>query len=194
MPQVPPERLSHELREETSPDLRRRRWVIGLSMVGTAAAQLVALYQTGILKRLPDPPVGPFDSERVDASSYAYKRLQTPDGFLMLGSYAVTGALAAAGGKDRATEQPWLPIAAAAKTLYDAATTVRLGREESLKLRDNRYESDALAEQAGLLDDHEGPFYVECQEAIREHTDGGIVAAIEREFPGQVKHVLGAWP
>ena len=127
---IPPAQLSRELREETSPDLRRRRWVIGLSIAGTVAAQLVALYQTGILKRLPDPPVGPFDSEKVDASDYAYKRLQTPDGFLMLGTYAVTGALAAAGGRDRATEQPWLPIAAAAKTFYDAATTVVLGREE----------------------------------------------------------------
>lgn len=130
MHKVPPAQLSHELREDTSPDLTRRRWVIGLSIVGTVAAQIVALYQTGIVKRLPDPPVGPFDSEKVDASDYAYKRLQTPDGFLMLGTYAVTAALAAAGGKDRATEQPWLPIAAAAKTLYDAATTVVLGREE----------------------------------------------------------------
>jgi uncharacterized membrane protein len=129
MQKLPPAQLSRELREETSPDLRRRRWVVGLSVLGSVAAQIVALYQTGIIKRLPDPP-GPFDSEKVDASDYAYKRLQTPDGFLMLGTYAVTGALAAAGGKDRATQQPWLPIAAAAKTLYDAATTVKLGREE----------------------------------------------------------------
>jgi uncharacterized membrane protein len=129
MQKVPPAQLSRELREETSPDLRRRRWVVGLSIFGSVAAQIVALYQTGIIKRLPDPP-GPFDSDKVDASDYAYKRLQTPDGFLMLGTYAVTGALAAAGGKDRATQQPWLPIAAAAKTLYDAATTVKLGREE----------------------------------------------------------------
>jgi uncharacterized membrane protein len=130
MQHVPPNRLSQELREGRSDDLTRRRWVIGLSLLGTAAAQMVALYQTGIIKRLPDPPVGPFDSSRVDASDYAYKRLQTPDAFLMLGTYAVTGALAAAGGANRATEQPALPLAAAAKTAYDAATTVKLGREE----------------------------------------------------------------
>lgn len=130
MQTLPPSQLSHELREETSPDLARRRWVIGLSIAGTVAAQLVALYQTGILKRLPDPPVGPFDSEKVDASDYAYQRLQTPDGFLMLGTYAVTGALAAAGGKERATEQPWLPIAAAAKVAYDVYTNLSLAREE----------------------------------------------------------------
>lgn len=127
---IPPAQLSEELREGASPDLTRRRWVVALSLVGTVAAQLVALYQTGILKRLPDPPIGPFDSEKVDASEYAYKRLQTPDGFLMLGTYAVSGALAAAGGRDRATQQPWLPIAAATKLAYDVATTLTLGREE----------------------------------------------------------------
>ena len=130
MQTLPPSQLSRELREETSPDLARRRWTIGLTLLGTVAAQVVALYQTGLIKRLPDPPVGPFDSEKVDASDYAYKRLQTPDGFLMLGTYAVTGALVAAGGKDRATRQPWLPVAAAAKVLYDVATTIKLGREE----------------------------------------------------------------
>ena len=127
---LPPSQLSHELRETTSPDLARRRWTIGLTILGSVAAQLVALYQTGILERLPDPPVGPFDSEKVDASDYAYKRLQTPDGFLMLGSYATTGALVAAGGRERAAEQPWLPIAAAAKVAYDVLTTVKLTREE----------------------------------------------------------------
>lgn len=127
---LPPSQLSRELREATSPDLTRRRWAVGLSLFGAAMGQLVGLYQTGILKRLPDPPVGPFDSEKVDASDYAYKRLQTPDGFLMLGTYAVTGALVAAGGKDRATEQPWLPIAAAAKVAYDVYTNLTLAREE----------------------------------------------------------------
>ena len=46
---------------------------------------------------------------------------RSADGFLMLGTHAVAGAPAAAGGKDRATEQPWVPIAAAARTLSDAA-------------------------------------------------------------------------
>ncbi len=127
---VPPEQLSHELREATSPDLRRRRWVIGLSLFGAAMGQIVALYQTGLVKRLPDPPVGPFDSERVDASNYAYKRLQTPDAFMMIGTYALTGGLAAAGGKDRASEQPWLPVAMAVKVASDVATNLRLAREE----------------------------------------------------------------
>ena len=49
-----PKRLSYQLRKETSDDLARRRWVLGLSLVGAAAGGAVSLYQMGILKKLPD--------------------------------------------------------------------------------------------------------------------------------------------
>lgn len=126
-----PTRLSEYLREGDDPELRRRRWVIGLSVLGTTAGQLVALYQTGIIKHLPDPPSGGlFDSDRVDASEYAYSRFSSPDAPLMIITYGVTAWLAGAGGPDRPRNAPWLPIAMAAKTLYDAATTVKLALEE----------------------------------------------------------------
>ena len=91
---------------------------------------VVGLYQTGLLRRLPDLPVGPFDASRVDASDYAYKRLETPDGLLMVATYAATAILAGAGGRDRARERPWLPVALAAKTLYDSYVALKLAREE----------------------------------------------------------------
>lgn len=125
-----PAQLSRELRLSTSPDLRRRRWVVGLSLFGTLMAQIVTLFQVGLVRRLPDPPVGPFDSSRVDAADYAYSRLQTPDGVLMLGTYAITAGLAAAGGADRAERTPALPLALALKTGFDVATNLRLAREE----------------------------------------------------------------
>lgn len=125
-----PAELSRDLRLRTDPDLRRRRWMVGLSLFGVAIGQVVALYQTGIIRRLPDPPVGPFDSERVNASDYAYKRMQVPDAFLMVGTYAVTAALAAAGGQHRAERQPLLPLALAAKTLFDVGTNLKLAQEE----------------------------------------------------------------
>ena len=125
-----PAQLSDELRSATSPDMRRRRWLVGLSLLGTTIGQVVALYQVGIVRHLPDPPVGPFDSNRVNASTYAYKRLQVPDAVLMIGTYAVTAALAAAGGKDRAQRTPLLPVVLAAKTLFDVATNLKLAREE----------------------------------------------------------------
>jgi uncharacterized membrane protein len=130
MPETTPSRLSLELRHGDDPDLRRRRRIVALSVLGGAMGQLVTLYQTGVVRRLPDPPVGPFDSSRVDAAPYAYSRLRTPDGALMAITYAVTAALAAADGQRRAERRPWLPVALAAKTLYDAWTCAKLAREE----------------------------------------------------------------
>ncbi len=127
---LPPEQLSRELRLGRSGDLARRRWIVGLSFAGATAGMIVGLYQMGILRRLPSLPVGPFDASRVDASAYAYKRMQTPDAMMMLVTYGITAVLAGAGGIHRARDMPWLPLALAAKTIYDSANTLKLGREE----------------------------------------------------------------
>lgn len=125
-----PSQLSHELRLETSEDLNRRRWVVGLSLLGATIGQVVSLYQLGMIKRLPDPPIPYIDSNKVNASDYAYKRLDTPDALLMLLTYSVTAILAGAGGKNRAKTNPVLPIAAGLKTLADTALNLQLAREE----------------------------------------------------------------
>lgn len=125
-----PAQLSRELREGRSADLTRRRWIIGLSLVTVVAGQIVSLYQTGIIKHLPDPPLDVFDSDKVDASDYAYKRLQSPDapGMIVIGG--ITTMLAAAGGINRAETTPALSLAMAGKTLLDAVVNVKLGLEE----------------------------------------------------------------
>ena len=130
MGQIQPRELSQDLRLRTNSDLQRRRWLVSLSLLGATIGQIVALYQTGIVRRLPDPPGNVFDSNRVNASDYAYRRLQIPDAFLMLGTYAVTAALAAAGGRNRAHDTPILPVATAAKAAMDVATNLKLAREE----------------------------------------------------------------
>lgn len=99
-------------------------------MFGTAAAQAVSLYQTGVIKHLPDPPLGIFNSDKVDASDYAYKRLNAPDGPAMIVTYGITAWLASMGGKDRARQNPWLPILMGTKIVIDAATALELAREE----------------------------------------------------------------
>jgi len=133
---LPPERLSRELREETSAHLHRRRWGVGLSLIGVAIGGIVGAYQMGLIRRLPDIASGDlFDAEKVDASDYAYEQLQTPDAFLMIVTYGVTAALLAAGGKDRAQQMPALPLTAAAKAAYDLVTCLRLARRE---WQDNR--------------------------------------------------------
>jgi uncharacterized membrane protein len=125
-----PRQLSRELREGTSSDLERRRWIIGLSMLGATMAQIVSLYQTGILKELPDLPIPFVDSDRVDAAPYAYSRLNTPDGPLMLINYGITAWLASTGGDNRAREAPLIPLAMGTKILIDSIAAAELAREE----------------------------------------------------------------
>ena len=125
-----PTQLSKELREGNSPDLERRRWIIGLSMVGASMAQVVSLYQTGVIKELPELPLPFFEANRVDASEYAYSRLNTPDDPLMLINYGITAWLASTGGENRARENPLVPIAMGAKILVDSIAAAELAREE----------------------------------------------------------------
>ncbi len=121
-----PEDLSEQLRQGSGPFLARRRAVAGLSLAAAGSMGLIALYQLGLIRHLPDLPLPYFDADKVDASSEAYASLATPDGVLGLGSYAATMALAAAGGQERATERPWLPLALAAKVALDTAQAGRL--------------------------------------------------------------------
>ncbi len=126
-------RLSDELRYGDGPDLARRRKVVGLSLVASAAMGYIALYQMGIVKHLKEPPLPKLDADRVDASAEAYSRFATPDGVLGLGSYIVTMTLAAMGGKDRAVTQPWIPLALAAKVAFDIAQAGRLTVDQATK-------------------------------------------------------------
>lgn len=125
-----PKELSIQLRTERSPELRRRRWMLGLQLVGVAAGSIVGLFQMGILKRLPDLPSRWFDATRVDASEYGYKYLQVPDALLMIANYAGTAILVGIGGKDRARYLPAAPLALTAKALADVATNLFLARQE----------------------------------------------------------------
>ncbi len=118
--------LSRQWRLGEGPFLTLRRWVVGLSMASVASMGLITLYQLGILKHLPEPPLPRLDADKVDASADAYAMFELPDGILGLGSYAATMALAAMGGQDRAQEQPWIPLALAAKVAFDTFQAGRL--------------------------------------------------------------------
>jgi uncharacterized membrane protein len=125
-----PSELSKELRESQSPEMKARRTLIALSLLGVGIGKFVTLYQTGIIKKLPDPPIPIFDSNKVNASDYAYKRFATPDAALMIITYATTAWLASAGREERATKNPLWVKAMFAKILLDCATNVKLGTEE----------------------------------------------------------------
>lgn len=81
-----------------------------------SALGAVALYQTGVLNRLPDPPLPCFDSARVTRSKQAYRLFGIPDGALGLASYGLTLALAATGHE----------TAAKLKVAADAANALRM--------------------------------------------------------------------
>ena len=123
-------RLSATLRLGTGEHLRNRRRVAGLSLAAIGSMGVIAAYQLGLLKSLPDPPLPYFDAEKVDAAPQAYRYLRTPDAVIGLGSYAVTLGLAAYGGADRARSAPLVPVALAAKAAVDAANAAKLTADQ----------------------------------------------------------------
>jgi hypothetical protein len=129
--------LSHELRHGSGRFLESRRCVVGLSLLAAGSMGLIALYQMGILKHLPEPRLPYLDADEVDAAPEACNRLglPVPDAALGFVSYGTTLALAAAGGRDRADERPWIPLALAAKVGIDAVQAAKLTWEQWAKHR-----------------------------------------------------------
>ena len=97
----------------------RTQAIVGLSLVGAASMAVVTLFQTGLVSRLPDPPIRGFDSERVNASPIAYP-LGVPDGALSLASLALNVPVAAALGRRR---RPGLARSLAGKAVLEAAVS-----------------------------------------------------------------------
>jgi uncharacterized membrane protein len=124
---MPPDALtlSRQWRHGSSPILARRRAIAGLALSATGSMGLIALYQLGVIRRLPEPPLPFFDAEKIVSSPSAYETFSLPDGLLGLGSYAVTAALAALGDEQRATRTPWIPLALAGKLAFDLVQAVR---------------------------------------------------------------------
>lgn len=91
---------------------------------------MVAAYQIGILKHVPEPDLTLLDADKVDASAEAFQQLSTPDAFIGIASYGVTMVLAAMGGPDRARQHPFVPLALAAKVAFDVANAGKLAVDQ----------------------------------------------------------------
>lgn len=115
-----PQELRRELQEGDSPGLKWRRRVIGLSLFGISVTAVISLFQTGVVRHLPDPPIEGFDSEKVMSSDPAYM-FGNADATMALASAAMNLPIASFGGADRASQMPMVPIAASAKSAVDAA-------------------------------------------------------------------------
>jgi uncharacterized membrane protein len=129
------EEVSDDLRRRAGTFLDRRRRVAALSLGASAAMGVVAAYQNGLLRHLPEPPLGVLDADRVDASGEAYELFKAPDAALGLASYALTLVLAGAGTARRVDERPWLPLTLAAKVAADALGGLYLTAEQASKHR-----------------------------------------------------------
>lgn len=127
------EALSDALRRHDSPFLtaRRRTAVLQTAAAGTLA--LVGLYQFGVLRSVPEPPLPGLGADAVDASGEAYRTLLTPDSTLGVASAGVSLVLAGMGSARRHEDQPWIPLALLAKSLLDAAGGLYLFAEQVTK-------------------------------------------------------------
>jgi len=106
------EAIRDELRDGSSLSLRRRRRIAALAAAGAVDFAIISLYQLGVIRHLPDPPANIFDSDKVNASTSAY-RFGLPDGPLGLGQYGLALMLAGVGGSERTGRHPVFDLALA---------------------------------------------------------------------------------
>lgn len=104
---------------DADPSLRRRRWLSVLGAAGLVDAAIMGLYQMGVIRRLPDPPLPHFDSNAVVGSRAAYV-LGAPDATLGALQLAATLVLAGAGGTRKSGRSRWLGVLLGLSTLGGA--------------------------------------------------------------------------
>ena len=127
------EAVSDALRRGADEYLTRRRRTSALSLLSIGSFAVVAAYQNGLLRHLPEPPLPRLAADQVDASGEAYQYLKTPDAALGIASSAVTLILAGMGDANRSRHHRWIPLALAAKTLTDAIFGLFLTAEQATK-------------------------------------------------------------
>src|SRR5919106_755484 len=119
-----PRELRREIQHDDSAEMRLRRAIVASSLVDIGSMAIISMFQTGMIRHLPDPPLESFHSDKVNSSSTAYG-YGMPDGPVTLGMHAANLALAAAGPPERARERPWLPLLAAGFARAQAAVAAK---------------------------------------------------------------------
>lgn len=114
------ESMRNDLRDGHSASLERRRKIISLAALGLVDFTVISLYQTGVIRSLPDLPYKVFDSDSVNASKKAYAS-GLPDGTTGAMMYSLTMMLASFGGSKRSGRNPLFD-----KLLFGAVTASAL--------------------------------------------------------------------
>lgn len=125
-----PRELGEEVRSAAGPLMRNRRRIVALDMLAAGCMGVIALYQIGLTRHVPEPDLPRLDADKVDASGEAYEKLSVGDAFLGFVSYGLTMLLAAMGGPRRHESHPVVPLALAAKISADAVQAARLTRDQ----------------------------------------------------------------
>lgn len=72
-----PAQLSRELPHGSGPFLDRRPRIHAGALAASGSMGLIAIYQMGILRHIPEPPLPRLDADRVDPSEEVYEELQS---------------------------------------------------------------------------------------------------------------------
>lgn len=116
--------LRRYVQDSDSAEMQLRRGIVAVSLVGIAAMALTTLLQTGIVKDLPDPSIGNFNTRKVNSSDEAYS-YGGPDSPITIAAHATNIILASMGGADRTERHPWLPLLAGAAAAAQASVAAR---------------------------------------------------------------------
>ena len=127
------EAVSDALRRGSGGFLEQRRRMALLQTASAAALAIVGLYQFGVLRSVPEPPLPGLGADAVDAAGQAYVLGMTPDSALGIASAGVSLVLAGMGSEKRYREQPWVPLALLAKSVLDATSGGYLLAEQVTK-------------------------------------------------------------
>lgn len=121
-----PEQLGAEVRSASGQFMENRRRIVALDMLAAGCMAVIALYQIGATRRVPEPNLPLLDADEVDAGGEAYAKLSVGDAFLGFVSYGVTMLVAAMAGPRRHETHPYVPLALAGKVFVDAAQAAKL--------------------------------------------------------------------
>jgi uncharacterized membrane protein len=108
----------------SSASLRRRRSIVGISVLGVVNAAAMTLRQTGIIQRLPDIPIFPFNANRVTSSKKAFE-FSMPDAPGAATVYSLIMVLATYGGVRSLKRPPWLDTFLLGVCLLNAAAGIQ---------------------------------------------------------------------
>lgn len=119
-----PSSLRTQLQSDMSWEMRLRRGVVGVSLLGIACMAATTLLQTGAVADLPDPPLRNFKTKRVNSSDEAYS-YGGPDSPITIAAHAANMILASTGAPSRAGRHPWLPLLATLVSGAQAAVAAK---------------------------------------------------------------------